>query len=177
MFGGSVLAWGLIGPLLVHYGVCIGKPAGGDDPKWAPLMSFTSLSKIGAPGWAPSPRYWLLWPGVMIMVCVSLAELFIQYKIIGIAFKSLFQSACSGLQEIAQRRGKTVPFFAKHGARYRNANIVEDPTRPEDQVKDWMWILGLLVTIVIAMIICQLQWVSSYIRPHFTFRDKRLIRL
>ena len=155
LFAGSVLAWGLIGPLLVHYGVCIGKAAGGEDPKWAPLMTFTSLSHIGAKGWVPSPRYWLLWPGVMIMVCVSLAELFIQYKIIGIAFKSLFQSACSGLQEFAQRRGKNAPsFLVKHAGKYRNTSIVEDPTRPEDQVKDWMWILGLIVTIVIAMIIC-----------------------
>jgi hypothetical protein len=60
MFAGSVLAWGVIGPLLVHYGTCIGKEAGGDDPKWAPLMSFTSLKNIGHG--TPSPRYWLLWP-------------------------------------------------------------------------------------------------------------------
>jgi hypothetical protein len=111
--------------------------------------------------------YWLLWPGVMIMVCVSLAELFIQYKIIAIAFKSLFQSACSGLQGIAERRGKNLNFLARHAAGARNGNIVEDPTRPEDQVKDWMWIVGLLVTIVIAMIICQLQWVSRT-KFHYT---------
>lgn len=54
MFAGSFLAWGLIGPLLVHYGECIGKPGGGDDPKWAPLMSFTSLSNIGIV--TPSPN-------------------------------------------------------------------------------------------------------------------------
>jgi hypothetical protein len=97
----------------------------------------------------------------MIMVCASLAELFIQYKIIGFAFKSLFRSSCSGLQGIAQKRGKSVPFLEKHAAKHRNANVVEDPAKPEDQVKDWMWIVGLIVTIVIAMIICQLQWVRS----------------
>jgi len=101
----------------------------------------------------------------MIMVCASMVELFIQYKIISFAFKSPFQCACSGLQSVAQRRGKTVPFFEKHAAKYRNADIVEDPAKPEDQVKDWMWIFGLIVTIVIVMIICQLQWV----RPYFTF--------
>ena len=97
--------------------------------------------------------------GVMIMVCASLAELFIQYKIIGIAFKSLFRSACSGLQARAQKRGKSIAFLEKHASKHRNANVVEDPAKPEDQVKDWMWIVGLIVTIVIAMIICQLQWV------------------
>jgi purine-cytosine permease-like protein len=96
----------------------------------------------------------------MIMVCASLAELFIQYKIINFAFKSLFRSSCSGLQSIAQRRGKSVPFLEKHAAKHRNADVVEDPAKPEDQVKDWMWIVGLIVTIIIAMIICQLQWVN-----------------
>lgn len=34
MFGGSFLAWGLIGPLLVHYGECIGVSGNpGDDPR------------------------------------------------------------------------------------------------------------------------------------------------
>jgi hypothetical protein len=60
MFAGSFLAWGLIGPLLVHYGECIGVATMPDDPKWSPLMSFASLGKIGAG--TPSPRYWLLWP-------------------------------------------------------------------------------------------------------------------
>jgi hypothetical protein len=99
--------------------------------------------------------------GVMIMVCASLAELFIQYKIIAFAFKSLFQSACSGLQTHAQKRGKSIAFLEKHASKHRNANVVEDPAKPEDQVRDWMWIVGLIVTIVIAMIICQLQWVCS----------------
>lgn len=60
MFAGSFLAWGLIGPVLVHYGECIGKELAPDDPKWGGLMSFVSLSHLGQT--APSPRYWLLWP-------------------------------------------------------------------------------------------------------------------
>jgi len=102
----------------------------------------------------------------MIMVCVSLAELFIQYKIIAYAFKSLFQSGCASLQASAQRRGKSYPFIEKHAAKHNNTDVVEDPTRPEDQVKNWMWMLGLLITIVIAMIICHFQWV---IRPLLPF--------
>lgn len=69
--------------------------------------------------------------------------------------------ACSGLQTQAQKRGKSIAFLEKHASKHRNANIVEDTAKPEDQVKDWMWIVGLIVTIVIAMIICQLQWVCS----------------
>lgn len=157
MFGGSFLAWGLIGPLLVHYGVCIGKPGNpGDDPRWDSMMSFTSLKNIGKG--TPSPRYWLLWPGVMIMVCCSMAELFIQYKVIWFAFKSLYSQACVGLNAVAQRRGKNYAYLQKHAARENSKDVVEDFARPEDLVKDWMWMVGLLVTIILAMIICQLQW-------------------
>jgi hypothetical protein len=99
--------------------------------------------------------------GVMIMVCASMAELIIQYKVIYLAFKSLFQQASSGINTVLERRGKTSKFFAKHGNTERSTELVEDPARPEDLVKDWMWILGLLVTIVIAMIIFQLQWVRA----------------
>ena len=98
--------------------------------------------------------------GVMIMVCASMAELFIQYKVIYIAFKSLFQQASKGINTLYEKRGKTNAFFFKHGNTERDAQLVEDPAKPEDLVKDWMWILGLLVTIVIAMIIFQLQWVT-----------------
>ncbi|RDW67633.1 hypothetical protein BP6252_09029 [Coleophoma cylindrospora] len=157
MFGGSFLAWGLIGPVLVHYGTCIGVPLAPDDPKWSGLMSFVSLKHLGQT--APSPRYWLLWPGVMIMVCSSMAELFIQYKIIWIALKSLFHQTCIALNARAQKRGKPIKFFEKHGKETRkHKDIVQDPAKPEDQVPDWMWILGLVVVIVLAMIICQLQW-------------------
>lgn len=157
MFGGSFLAWGLIGPVLVHYGTCIGVPGNPtDDPRWDPLMSFTSLSHIGTR--TPSPRYWLLWPGVMIMVCASMAELFIQYKVIWFAFKSIFHHSCAGVNSILVRRGKSNSFFEKHGAEIHSEDIVEDPARPEDQVKDWMWMSGLLATIVTAMIICHFQW-------------------
>jgi hypothetical protein len=60
MFAGSFLAWGVIGPVLVHYGECIGIQLYPDDPQWKDLYSFTSLSKLGKR--TPSPRYWLLWP-------------------------------------------------------------------------------------------------------------------
>lgn len=99
----------------------------------------------------------------MIMVCSSMAELFIQYKIIWIAFKSLFHQSCVAINTRAQKRGKPIKFFQKHGQEIRKYDdIVEDPAKPEDQVKDWMWILGLVITIVLAMVICQLQWVSIH---------------
>lgn len=156
MFIGSLLAWGLIGPLLVHYGECIGKVQS-DDPHWDSYYSFTSLKNLGKT--KPSPRYWLLWPGVMVMVCCSMAELIIQYKVIGVGFKAVYFQGMQGINDFLIKRGKTDTMFAKHGApRARDKSLVVDSARDEDQVKTWWWVTGLLVTIVIAMIIFQFQW-------------------
>jgi OPT family oligopeptide transporter len=161
MFVGSLLAWGLIGPLLVHYGECIGlqvlEPDEEGYDKWSSYYSFTSLSGLGKR--KPSPRYWLLWPGVMVMVCCSMAELLIQYKVIGIGFKALFRQGCQGINNMLVKRGKTNSFFARYGAPQERAKeLVQDSARKEDQVKNWWWSLGLLATIVLGMLIFQFQW-------------------
>lgn len=168
MFVGSFLAWGVIGPTLVHYGECIGidlvtqdQVESGDITqefydKWNGSVSFISLSKLGKR--KPSPRYWLLWPGVMIMVCCALAELLIQYKIIWFALKTVGRSGCRGLNGFLAKRGKSSAFLEKRSAVLENENVVADPARDEDQVKPWMWILGLVVAIVIAIVIGEVQW-------------------
>ncbi len=155
MFAGSVIAWAIIGPALVHYGECIGLQAS-DDPKWDGYYTFSSLSQLGKR--TPSPRYWLLWPGVMVMVCSSMAELFVQYKAIWSGLRSVWGQMCGGINDTLTARGKSSPFFAKHAHQVKDENIVEDPFPPEQQVKTWMWALGLLVTLVIGMIIFHFQW-------------------
>ncbi len=158
MFAGSVIAWAIIGPALVHYGECIGLQMT-DDPKWDGYYSFTSLSQLGKR--TPSPRYWLLWPGVMVMVCSSMAELFVQYKAIWSGLKSVWNQSCSGINSALVSRGKSSAFFAKHGSnQVKDENVVEDPFPPEQQVQTWMWALGLLVTLVVAMVIFHFQWAT-----------------
>lgn len=157
MFGGAVLAWGLIGPLLVHYGECIGRQIDAEDPHWNSYYSFTSLSGLGKR--TPSPRYWLLWPGVMVMVCSSMAELFVQYKVIWNGLTTVWHESCAGINNMYTSRGKSSAFFAKHAVgKPKSADMVEDPFPPEQQVRNWMWGLGLLVTLVVGMIIFHFQW-------------------
>jgi OPT family oligopeptide transporter len=157
MFAGSVMAWAIIGPALVHYGECIGIDLSDGDPKWDGYYSFASLSNLGKQ--TPSPRYWLLWPGVMVMVCSSMAELFVQYKAIWSGAKSIWNQSCAGINSALVSRGKSSAFFAKHGSnQVKDENLVEDPFPEEQQVKTWMWALGLLVTLVVGMIIFHFQW-------------------
>ena len=70
---GSVIAWGIIGPALVHNNMAWGTDLGvaNDMPQWEGYVNFASLSlKACNKDW-PSPRYWLLWPGVLTMIVVS----------------------------------------------------------------------------------------------------------
>ncbi|GKT59571.1 oligopeptide transporter [Colletotrichum tofieldiae] len=158
MMAGSVLAWGLIGPLLVHYGECIGLDASGGDPKWHGYYSFTSLKNVGVG--PPSPRYWLLWPGVMVMVCSSMGELLVHWKIIYFGFKAGWKSVCLSIHETAIKRNKRIEFFAKYAEAEEkmDADHVEDPATPEQQVKTWIWVVGLFASIILACIVMGLQW-------------------
>ena len=66
-FGGTILAWGIIAPSLVKNGLAVGKQVSEEFPE---LYSYTSLSFEDPDAYvnAPSPRYWLLWPGVLMML-------------------------------------------------------------------------------------------------------------
>ena len=66
-FGGAILAWGIIAPSLVKNGLAVGKHPYPDFPE---LVSYTSLSFKNPEAYihSPSPRYWLLWPGVLMML-------------------------------------------------------------------------------------------------------------
>ncbi|EFQ34029.1 oligopeptide transporter [Colletotrichum graminicola M1.001] len=158
MMAGSVLAWGLIGPVLVHYGECIGLDASDGDPKWNGYYSFTSLKNVGSG--PPSPRYWLLWPGVMVMVCSSMAELLVHWKIIYYGFKAGWKSICLSVHQTAMKRNKRIEFFAKYAEAEEkmDANHVEDPATPDQQVNTWIWVTGLFASIILACIVMGVQW-------------------
>ena len=66
-FGGTVLAWGILGPITIAKGWTISKPNGFDveDPLWRNYFSMSAKDYING----SSPRYWMLWPGIMIMLC------------------------------------------------------------------------------------------------------------
>ncbi|KAG5935854.1 hypothetical protein E4U53_000345 [Claviceps sorghi] len=61
----------LVGPAIVRRGLAFGAPAS-DDPYWAGLVSYSSMAGGFASPDRPSPRYWLLWPGVALMLAVSM---------------------------------------------------------------------------------------------------------
>lgn len=74
--GGAVLAWGIIAPSLIKTGVAVDYNYSDEFPELATsnLMVFKDMDLYIT---APSPRYWLLWPGVFIMLVYSFADIFI----------------------------------------------------------------------------------------------------
>jgi uncharacterized oligopeptide transporter (OPT) family protein len=56
-FGGSVFAWGLIGPLLVHTGKAFGTGVSDLYPGYMNYMGMVMEDPVNA----PTPRYWLVW--------------------------------------------------------------------------------------------------------------------
>ncbi|PGH05441.1 hypothetical protein GX51_02965 [Blastomyces parvus] len=137
---GSVLAWGIIGPYLVSHGMAFGEPASA-DPKWSGLMSYSSLSKDFATASHPSPRYWLLWPGVITMAAVALAELACQWRV----FWIIARDSTRAMSEI---------FSRLRGGNHRYTLMIEkdeDDIGPsKDSIKVWMWLPGLISIIAIA---------------------------
>ena len=106
-YGGGVLAWGLLGPLSVALGWTVGKEV-------SPGHWVYFLGKYG------SPRYWLLWPGVFIMICASLMELLVQYKVFWVGIKA----GVKDILDTIRRRPLT--------------GSTEDPMGPADQVPIWV---------------------------------------
>ncbi|KAG0636378.1 OPT oligopeptide transporter protein-domain-containing protein [Tuber brumale] len=159
-FAGSVLAWGIIGPTLVHNGMAYGVQMFSEgDPgydRWKDLVSFYSFN-LKDPINHPSPRYWLLWPGVLVMLAASFAELFVQYKLIWFAFKSAWKGIAMGLNTSVRKFGRESPFLEKH-SQIEVEDFVEDPASEDELVKLWQWGPALIVTIIATCIVLGLQY-------------------
>lgn len=161
MFSGTFFAWGFMGPILVHYGICIGKAYDEEDPKWGGYVSFYSMSGINDPDYIPSPRYWFLWPGVMVLVCYSMAEFLVHWKVLYYGAKYAWKSAAGTVNELvaSRRQGRGVPFLERQSRnKDDNRGLVEDFATPEQQVSTWVWMLGSVVVVVMTCIIGEFQF-------------------
>ncbi|KAI9609998.1 hypothetical protein H4Q26_006990 [Puccinia striiformis f. sp. tritici PST-130] len=70
---GSLLAWGIIGPILVAKNIAYGSQRLPDT--YPEIYDYQSLSSAFTTATHPSARYWLLWPGVLLLIVSSFTEL------------------------------------------------------------------------------------------------------
>ncbi|KAI2602231.1 oligopeptide transporter [Hypoxylon sp. NC1633] len=83
---------GIIGPYLVSSGMAFGKPAS-VAKGWEALMSYASMSTDFANATHPSPRFWLLWPGVSGTLSVAFFDLACQWRTFAALARSAVQYA------------------------------------------------------------------------------------
>ncbi|KAJ3106944.1 hypothetical protein HDU97_005225 [Phlyctochytrium planicorne] len=141
LWGGSIFAYAIMGPLLIKTGLATATLKGdfeGTGPVslnyWAGVLD----KKTGA----VSPRYWLLWPGVAIMLFYSFAELAINGKAIGGAI-------VTGVKELYGNISAALGKKTEYGARVDE----NDPAKPEDQVPTWMWVSGTVISTIVTIIV------------------------
>ncbi|KAF5547476.1 metal-nicotianamine transporter YSL11 [Fusarium mexicanum] len=155
-WGGTVVAWGLIGPLLVHYGECIGIAVG--EGKWEGITRFSVMTGVDDPDYVPSPRYWMLWPGVMVLMVYSLIEFFLHGKVVWDGIKFAVHESARSINNRLQARGHSNAWFAKQAAKADADGGVEDFASAQEQVPTWVWVVGTLAALVLAMIVSEVQF-------------------
>jgi uncharacterized oligopeptide transporter (OPT) family protein len=106
---GTVFTNGILGPIFQATGVTAGPPL---------------AMRAGA---VPSTaKYWMLWPGVVCMICASFTDVAVNGKVIYLGLKA---TVLELYDNVRMRRGR------------RMEDAIEDPAPPEEQVP--LWVCGL----------------------------------
>lgn len=147
-FGGFVLAWGIIAPSIIHTGVAVGVQR--DPDNFPEVYSYQAMKfkTLDAYIHAPSPRYWLLWPGVLIMLVCSFAELAMSSR--GM-FSNLGGIGSSILSSMRRWRTRGDPNSI-------HAEEDNDPSRPEDRVPTWAWTSGIALSLIMTCALLATQF-------------------
>ncbi|KAF9269609.1 OPT oligopeptide transporter [Marasmius fiardii PR-910] len=134
-FLGTVLAWGVISPSLVKNGLAVDASAGIDGfPELRTVMSLSFNQAVNNFATTPSPRYWLLWPGVLIMLLYSFADIFCGLLPFMLAMRGNF---VSGIKSLFSKRSELDPED-------------EDQTPMEDRVPVLWWTVGLVLSTIMS---------------------------
>ncbi|KAF2397436.1 oligopeptide transporter [Trichodelitschia bisporula] len=160
-FAGSVIAWLVPQPFTRakadFAGESSARPWYPKDPKWNGLVNFASFDKPFSSKDTPSPRFWLLWPGVLAMVCISFTELLLQWRILLFAGRALGRGIGRGIYDLQRRAGKENEWLRKRTGQ-NDEDIIEDIAEPHELVKMWMWLPGLIMVIIAGCLVMYYQY-------------------
>ncbi|KAK0465543.1 oligopeptide transporter [Desarmillaria tabescens] len=133
--GGAVLAWGIIAPSLVSTGRAVGVQSYPDE--FPEIWSYTAMSFDDASRYvnSPSPRYWLLWPGVLMMLVYSFAD--VVMSLVPIFAKM-------------RKTGVSISFNGLFTRRTEISEDDEDQTPLEHRIPLSWWTTGLFLSTVMS---------------------------
>ncbi|KAJ3530211.1 hypothetical protein NMY22_g8666 [Coprinellus aureogranulatus] len=128
--GGAVLAWGIIAPSTIKTGVAVDNHYSEEFPELASNIGMV-LENLEEYVTAPSPRYWLLWPGVLVMLVYSFADIFV-------SLIPAFTAVKLTKDDFNPRKWFTRSLGEED----------EDQTPIEDRVPHWWWITGIILSTI-----------------------------
>ncbi|KXN73315.1 OPT superfamily oligopeptide transporter [Conidiobolus coronatus NRRL 28638] len=137
---GEFIAYGLLGPLIYYYteGIVANTPVLGKTKIPGPF-GFPTDRTDGL----NSVQFWLIWPGVAILVTYTFAELAFQYK-------TIFTGLRNGVYLLWNTLAKVLP-VPKKALDFDEDS--EDPVAQKDQVPTWMWVVGLACSTVFSILV------------------------
>ncbi|KAL2209889.1 OPT superfamily oligopeptide transporter [Sarocladium strictum] len=153
---GTVIAWGILGPITVSAGVAVGIP--GYLPDYPDLITYNAfipdmLSTM------PSPRYWVLWPAVFLLLGCSLTLMVVEtrglftllYRMVRIAILNK-RRGHQPSQAAAIDGSPSVSHPAEVANLLSNNTPIVDPVPPQYQVRQWEWISVTVATFILALV-------------------------
>lgn len=116
------------------------------------------------PGNIPSPRYWLLWPGVMIMVCYSFAEMLSHWRVIWMGMIYVWTNLKTAGRELQVSLEKSSG--PRHGQITISsvASVEDEPglSEHQEQTSAWVWGTGCLLILIVSCVIFEVQFGISW---------------
>lgn len=123
---GSIMCWGILGPLLVANGLATGSFDKADPGKNL-RNYFSSLP--------PSPRYWIMWVGVSIMFCSAFTEMACNWK-------TIQRGLIIGIKNLTGKMTEEEKVKFQETAE-------KDMIPADQQVTTTTWVVGLIVSVTI----------------------------
>ncbi|KAM5354844.1 hypothetical protein ACJ41O_001490 [Fusarium nematophilum] len=75
---GYCVSYGIIGPVIVAKGLAVGVPY---NPTYPDLVTYMALDAVDLVS-APSPRYWLMWPAILVTVCATFTDVLVHWRML-----------------------------------------------------------------------------------------------
>lgn len=147
---GAALAWAIIGPALVTTGKAFGVAMSSQYPGY---MNYANMV-LDDPVHAPSPEYWMIWPGCMLLLSSSVAEIGANYRTVATAFSVMFQPALARLRRFRGKGGED----GNEGVVLNKEDGFYDPVPPEEQTPWWLWVGGLIASSIMTMCVMKYQF-------------------
>lgn len=148
--GGSVVAWGIIGPATLHTGLTFGVQNKDD----AHIINYKGMELVD-PVNRPSARYFLLWPGLLILIAATFTEVALNGPVMWKGLKLATASAFTKIprhEKLKRGHEKAEDYLS------REDNEDDDPCPPSERVPAWMWLSGTALTMLFTIIVLAKQY-------------------